>query len=384
MGEAVLIEVARLTGRCFEKSVTRLQTKLGCNPPIDGAVTQLANRARFLADVLDVAYDYAKAGNNQDAISACDSKWLGYGYRRMQPEEFRSEMAGALLRDSRRQVVVLCKRQAVTEDVDVLVLVRGTQLTSLSDVTADLCIPLECLHTRTSRVIRTGALVRELVRRYGHQSVCLVGHSLGASIVSIIAREIYLEDRRAAVEAGQSAGREVEVHLFNLPFLPLEAILEEALARFEVEVALLNALVRFLRLNRVRKSVVGEIRHGIAGVLSNFDRAAAETEFNDLIDMAPFIYVNKYDMISKLFIDFFRHTSPTCRGRGISSFTAVIKKFRLGPTAFHLFPSARLIISDKGICTFQSHLLKNWTTDVLEDYHIKCEKYRDLERVPMV
>jgi alpha-beta hydrolase superfamily lysophospholipase len=63
------------------------------------------------------------------------------------------------------------------------------------------------------RLIRT--VVEGARSKYGDDSVCITGHSLGAGVALLVAREF--AEKKV----------QLETHLFNPPFLPLQTIVEK-------------------------------------------------------------------------------------------------------------------------------------------------------------
>lgn len=211
----------------------------------------------------------------------------------------------------------------------------------------------------------TEALVLELVKQYGVENVCLVGHSLGAAVAFIIARKFYLEHEQTTVEG----------HYFNLPFMCYETFIKEILHLFEVEYALSRVAINVLGLkssvNKLKDMVAGGSRH-LLSLKEMADKAAVE--FDELRGWKPNIYVNPNDRICKSYIDFFEDLKQHGIGRsGMSRVTGFLARLGFNAKAHHLCPSANLIITNKGISTVQSHKLDTWVN--VKPRHLRIKSY---------
>ena len=338
---------------------------------VDSETERVGAKANFLVYMLSKAYEYHLRDQN------CIRKWLLFGYEIIPAAEFNDGNVRDLLESCRRVLIPLRRSRNQPRRgagvhpgenrYDVLVLFRGTSFDPW-DILEDFAIPLEDLH-ETERVQRSDALVRELVERYGYENVCLVGHSLGAVVAFLIARKFYL-DRRQTLEG----------HFFNLPFMCVGALIQEMLSLMSLEYVFLCQVVNLLSLRPVLNGLLGEAQRRISRLPHLRDSAhQAAAEFSQLTGWKPNIYVNEYDRISRSYITYFRgmrsEGGPNVVGRsGWSRATAILKTMGIDARAHHLCPSAKLIISKKGISTLiNSHSLRAW--EDRKHYHLRIESY---------
>ncbi|KAL3697768.1 hypothetical protein R1sor_011844 [Riccia sorocarpa] len=88
---------------------------------------------------------------------------------------------------------------------DWVVAIRGTNITCLSDLQKDMNIPLQQLH-KNSTIKLMRIVVNRLRENVGCRNLAITGHSLGAAMGMLIAREFALQDYV------------IESHFFNPPF----------------------------------------------------------------------------------------------------------------------------------------------------------------------
>ncbi|KAG0579929.1 hypothetical protein KC19_4G135600 [Ceratodon purpureus] len=244
-----------------------------------------------------------------------------------------------LLKDPQCHVIVYRKRNYYQKKVQIVVAVRGTNLLSHADLKEDLKISFQHLH-KNERLVKIDKLVRELIKRYGCESICLTGHSLGAAIAFIVARQLYLDDK------------EVEGHFFALPFMPLDRIIRKIGSILHYEMSVCGRIPTLLGLDKHLEKFMEELTEWSASfVSSRFDLAEdAKKEFNMLMSWHPHIYVQKFDVISNGYIEFFRDTSSSS---GLSRSTAFLRRLGMGPSAI-------LITSKAELGTITSHGIDHW------------------------
>ena len=373
---------SRCTSKVCKKAFCEVPTRafhaLFGDSGVEGELESLLrNRTHVLARMIDVTYDIAnhpcKSVNAPRDVQESMKSLRASGCEQLSAVELISALPGnetrmaeddltVLLEDPRCLVTVWKMRGA--EQDKYVVAVRGTRLTSFTDLKDDVQIACEQSHD-TGRVKRIYALTRKLIERYGRESVILTGHSLGAAVSFHVCRKLYLEHS------------EVEGHFFELPFMTLDKVLKKFLKFWQMEVLGLMFAADVLRLKSVLECLWGKLIEPSARLLE-FDVDAARAEFESLEDWHPFIYVQKYDDISNEYIDFFNYNCTHSDGRGISRVTAILNKLGIAAQARHLCPSAHLITSDKGVGTLTSHGISNWID--VERIRVKCAKYTSLYR----
>lgn len=99
-----------------------------------------------------------------------------------------------------------------------------------------------------------------------------------------------------------------------------------------------------------------------------------------LIDEWLLLYLNRSDIISSGYIDYFESDIHTFQSEGShnmsKSAAPFLKKLlKLDASAQHLIPSANLVISDKGLITAISHSLKQWKNNKLDVEHKPFKDY---------
>ena len=334
--------VCRWSYRALEKPVS---TALDLFRSVDSEQEEVAAGVNFYALVLKEAYLYYEGRNSE-----CIRKWYEHGYEIIPAAEFEDGYVRDLLESNRRVLIPLRRRTGVHPDenrYEVLVLLRGTAADP-EDIKEDFDIVRKDLY-RAERVQRSDALVRELVEKYGYKNVCLVGHSLGAAVAFLIARKFYLEQQQT-----------LEGHFFNLPFMDFGTLIQEILSLISPEYVFLCKALSLL--SWVPYLNLGEAQELLSQLPCR--RATAQQaadEFFRLKGWKPNIYVNEYDRVSRSYIPYFR------------GMRAEDGPMRIGARAHHLCPSAKLIISKKGISTFNSHSLSTWENR--KPHHLRIESY---------
>lgn len=314
-------------------------------PNYKSDLASMLERAHPLARMIDATYDVFKHGRNSEALAGIRND---LEYETVPAEEFvRPDLEDVreLLNDRMCHALVFRKRLQHGA-VQIVVAVRGTRLSDLSDLKEDLKLSFEHLHN-SERLVKIKKLVQTLIERYGRESVCLTGHSLGAAIAFIVARQLYLDNR------------EVEAHFFALPFMPLDRIIEKIVSILEIEMAAFRWITHHAGLDKPLEEFMGKLTEWSATFISGRSDLvdATRREFNMLVNWKPYIYVQKYDVISNGYIEFFRNTS-SCSGW--SKITAFLHRLGMDPKALHLCPSAILITGKAGLETLSSHGITHW------------------------
>lgn len=349
LGELVATIFLTLSYRAVEKVASRIVYEYPIrgylalfDPKHKSELARMLATAHPLARMIDATYDVFKHGSNSEAPEGIRSD---FGFETVPAEEFVDPDVRKLLNDGRCHALVFRKRLS-RGAVQIVVAVRGTHLLDYSDLMEDLKLSFEHLHT-SERLKKIRTLVQELTSRYGCESVRLTGHSLGAAIAFIAARQLYLENIN------------VEAHFFALPFMPLDKIIEKIAYIMEFEMALAQWILQISSLDKVVEDICGDLIEKLAPIVSGCSELVDEArrEFNMLVDWKPYIYVQNFDIISNGYIEFFRNNSSSA---GLSKITAFLHRLGMDPKALHLCPSAILITGKAGLGTLTSHGIAHW------------------------
>lgn len=175
------------------------------------------NRRVVLAGLVDEVYYAAKSSrqNRKNAVLE-DNGYVKVPLTELVDDKTvqQSNVVGVFRKTLRSKSCVGSTETSAHHDI--VVALRGTMLEHTQDLKDDLKHAFEVLHSsERMKLIRN--VVEKAIRTYGADSVCITGHSLGAGVALLVAREF--------------AEREVrlETHLFNPPFLPLQTIVEKLL-----------------------------------------------------------------------------------------------------------------------------------------------------------
>lgn len=177
------------------------------------------NRRVVLAGLIGEVYHAAKSSrqNRKNAVLE-DNGYVKVPLTELVDDKtvHQSDVVGVFRKTLRSKT---CVGSTETSDHhDIVVALRGTMLDidHLQDLKDDLKHAFEVLHSsERMKLIRN--VVQKAISTYGVDSVCITGHSLGAGVALLVAREC--AERKV----------QLETHLFNPPFLPLQTIVEKLL-----------------------------------------------------------------------------------------------------------------------------------------------------------
>ena len=188
------------------------------------------DRRVVLAELVCEVYKAAKSlsQNRENAV------WEHKGYVKVPLSELVtdktvqqpfSDVVGVFRKTSRSKACVGSTETSTHHDI--VVALRGTKLDHPQDLLDDLKHAFEVLHS-CERLKLIKHVVENAIRKYGVDSVCITGHSLGAGFALVVAREF--AERKVRLET----------HLFNPPFLPLQTIVEKLVMFSSIPLILLH------------------------------------------------------------------------------------------------------------------------------------------------
>lgn len=299
--------------------------------------------------------------------------WEAFGYEEeaLRDEQMTDEEIAAVGKPSCKIRLKVFRRRDLAQDghgqglylPKYVIAIRGTRKFCQRDILADLQILLETLHHNELYEI-VKSMTRKVVKKHSRDTVCVVGHSLGAAIGLIVTRELALEDMA------------VETHLFNPPFFSLETLMEKftkAGARGLDKITRVfrpgsKGLPSSLHSTRIMNLVKAKKTKRDAEYLE-----AMVMEFMMLGKWTPSLYVNQHDFICNGYIDYFRNQNLFYGGpdtHAISLTAGSLRRFTsLDSHSYHLIPSAHLFINYRGEHVLKSHPLDQWHAYPTKNLH---------------
>lgn len=224
----------------------------------------------------------------------------------------------------------------------VVVAVRGTRVSNLEDILADMNVLGQALHEHR-RVPHLRRVVKQAVSDYGSANVCITGHSLGAALALLVARDL----------AGDQEQQPVEAHLFNPPFSSFDWVRSSAVRRGEkVAKAVMLKMQAAACAVTSSRAFVHDLSQQLLPRLEEI-----EEQFWALARWLPHLYLHPWDPISWGYINFFDDHEMRIQSEraGAADLRAQIHAFVAPHTLSsllswftspkHLIPSAVLVVA---------------------------------------
>lgn len=260
------------------------------------------------------------------------------------------ELESVLQQQDRSIDLVVYKWNNSTASLDapcqrVVIAIRGT-LPSMEDGWHNLHGSLQCLHL-TPRFRQILEVVKRTIAAHGSSDdICITGHSLGAALGLLVARTLATEE-----------GIQIESHLFN----PIYAYTWIPTSDDLLDNEELWRTVRTMRCVTVA---------GLANILMDDEsRVKIFSEYSQLEDWTPHIYINTGDPICRGYWEYFSSHERLARNGAMGAYLAhLAAPFSgrglltsvLGSKPSHLIPSAMLHVCEGEPPTWPG-------TDVLTD-----------------
>jgi hypothetical protein len=236
--------------------------------------------------------------------------------------------------------------------------VRGTIFPRGEDIKSDVHIVVEVLHEYEGK--RMTRLLRAIKNKYGHQNICVAGHSLGAALALIATRSIAIED-----------GVVINTHLFNPPYLTVGRLVSKAVRGVLNGVGDLgDSLVCLLGLGNtgIVRAATDTVANACKSVKAEVLRLEREMDTSSTaekmkeesrkllgLDYVPNLYLNPEDLICNEYIQHFQRGIPV-----YASYSSECMDWFLPCRSLHMIPKAVLHINHRGKGMKEAHKLHQW------------------------